>query len=248
MRYLIHACPRRMWYVEEFIVPSLRAQGIREDEIEIWNDAEGKGNLFSCMESFRACGERAKENPESGTWHLQDDILICRDFAERTRELDDGIVCGYCCKNFGNFLQERGRQPVIFLWYSFPCIRIPDRIAGECAEWFFTRAVKREKWKKEVEQGKSDDWFFRNFLHEQRSDMTVLQLDKALVEHVDWLIGGTIVNPQRTWKQTRAAFWQDEELVKELEEKLNARNSPPKGQLRKLVEAVDKGRTDDSGM
>lgn len=227
MRYMIHACPQRMWYVEEFIVPSLKAQGIRDDEIEIWNDAEGRGNLRSCMESFRACGERAKEDPESGTWHLQDDILICRDFAERTRALEEGregIVCGYCCQNFGNFLQERGRQPACFLWYSFPCIRIPDAIAGECAEWFFTRAVKREKWKKEVEQGKSDDWFFRNFLFERHDDMTILQLDPALVEHVDWLIGGTIVNPQRTWKQTRAAFWQDEELVKELEEKLAARN------------------------
>ena len=178
------------------------------------------------MESFRACGEREKEDPESGTWHLQDDILICRDFAERTRALEEageGIVSGYCCKNFGNFIQERGRQPAIFLWYTFPCIRIPDRIAGECAEWFFTRAVKREKWKKEVEQGKSDDWFFRNFLQERHADMKILQLDPALVEHVDWLIGGTIVNPQRTWKQTRAAFWQDEELVKELEEKLKNR-------------------------
>ncbi len=223
MRYLIHACPQRMWYVEEFIVPSLRAQGIREDEIEIWNDAEGKGNLFSCMESFRACGERAKENPESGTWHLQDDILICRDFAERTRGYTEGIVCGYACRNFGNFLQERGVQPVQFLWYSFPCIRIPDAIAGECAHWFFTRAVKREKWKKEVEQGKSDDWFFRNFLLERHSDMTVLQLDPGLVEHIDWLIGGTTINQQRSWAQTRAAFWRDEELVWELEEKLKHR-------------------------
>ena len=214
-----------MWYVNEFLVPSMIAQGIGKEEIEIWCDTEGKGNLQSCMESFRECGDRAKKSGDIGsaTWHLQDDVLICRDFAERTRDLPDGIVCGFACQNFGNFIHERGRQPVQFLWYSFPCIRIPDTIAGECAQWFFTRAVLREKWKEKIEKRKGDDWFFRNFLFERHSDMWVLQLDPGLVEHVDWLIGGTTINQQRSWKQTRAAFWEDEELVRELEEKLNRR-------------------------
>ena len=69
MKYMIHACPQRMWYVEEFLVPSMRDQDIRPDEIEIRCDTEGKGNLLSCMESFRDCGERP-----GGTWHLQDDV------------------------------------------------------------------------------------------------------------------------------------------------------------------------------
>ncbi len=30
MRYMIHACPPRMWYVEEFFIPSMKAQGIRD--------------------------------------------------------------------------------------------------------------------------------------------------------------------------------------------------------------------------
>ena len=37
MKILIHACPQRMWYVEEFLVPELRAQGA--ENIEIWCDS-----------------------------------------------------------------------------------------------------------------------------------------------------------------------------------------------------------------
>ena len=57
MRYMIHACPQRMWYVNDYLLPSLKAQGIPEEEIAIWNDTEGKGTLFSCLESFKACGK-----------------------------------------------------------------------------------------------------------------------------------------------------------------------------------------------
>ena len=39
MKILIHACPQRMWYVNEQLAPSLIAQGA---EVEIWNDKEGK--------------------------------------------------------------------------------------------------------------------------------------------------------------------------------------------------------------
>ena len=92
MRILIHAVPERMWYVNEFLVPSLEAQGA--DNIEIWNDTEHQGNLAACMESF------ATRKGDGGTWHLQDDVLICRNFVERCRDLDDGIVFGFCCRNF----------------------------------------------------------------------------------------------------------------------------------------------------
>ena len=50
MKVLIHACPKRMWYVEGFLLPELERQGA--DEVEVWNDVERKGNLKSCMASF----------------------------------------------------------------------------------------------------------------------------------------------------------------------------------------------------
>ena len=52
MKLLIHACPQRMWYVEGWLVPMLQERGVGADEIEIWNDAAGRGNLMACMEAF----------------------------------------------------------------------------------------------------------------------------------------------------------------------------------------------------
>ena len=48
-KYLIHACPKRMWYVQEYLVPSLLKQGIYESDISVYNDIDGLGNLKACM-------------------------------------------------------------------------------------------------------------------------------------------------------------------------------------------------------
>ena len=94
MKFLIHACPQRMWYVEGYLVPSLLAQGADPESVEIWNDAKGLGNLRSCMASFAA------RTGDGGTWHIQDDVLLCRDFVKRCRELDEGVVYGFCSPHF----------------------------------------------------------------------------------------------------------------------------------------------------
>lgn len=218
MKYMIHACPERMWYVKEFLIPSMTAQGIRDEEITVWNDTEKKGNLFSCMDSFAECGKH-----KSGTWHLQDDVIISRDFADKTKEHDQGIVCGFACKNFGPSLQERGIVPSAFLWYSFQCIRIPDEIAGECAEWFYNEARYYPKFKEKVADRKHDDDFFREFILERKQDLKIENLDPNIVDHIDYLIGGTLINRLRAIKVNRSAFWKDEDLVEQLEEKLKQR-------------------------
>ena len=100
MKVLIHACPERMWYVEEFLKPELLRQGA--DEIEIWNDTEKRGNLFACIDSF------ATRSGKGGTWHIQDDVLLCHDFVTRCRELDIGVAYGFCCRNFGDRLDKEG--------------------------------------------------------------------------------------------------------------------------------------------
>lgn len=215
MNYMIHASPQRMWYVDDYLIPSMKDQGIPEDEITVWNDTEGKGNLFSCMESFKACGEQ-----EGGTWHLQDDVIISRDFAEKTREHDNGIVCGFGCNNFGPSMQEKGEVPAIFIWYSFQCIRIPNDIAKEFTEWFWNDAVNRPRYQSQVVDRKHDDWFFREFINEKHRDLKVLNLVPSLVDHIDYLIGGTLVNKQRNLQINRAAFFPDQDLVEELEIRL----------------------------
>ena len=45
MNILIHACPQRMWYVNDFLVPMLREQG--GEDIEIWNDSETTSEQFA---------------------------------------------------------------------------------------------------------------------------------------------------------------------------------------------------------
>ena len=213
MKYMIHACPQRMWYVNDYLLPSMRAQGIKD--IEIWNDTEGKGNLLACMEAFRACGERG-----GGTWHLQDDVLISRDFAERTRAPVDGVVCGFGCQNSGPSMQERGKVPMAFMWYSFPCIHIPNNLAGECAAWFFEDAIRRTQYAAQVSDRKHDDWFWREFLLERHKGLWVTNLVPNLVEHVDYLIGGTMINQQRRIQINRSAFFKDLDLVEELKSKI----------------------------
>lgn len=123
MKFLIHACPQRMWYVDEFLVPSLQAQGATD--IEIWNDTEKKGNLFACMESF------ASRIGNGGTWHLQDDVIICHDFVERCEEHDEGVVFGFACRNFGDRLDAYGEVYAPDAWNSFQCVRIPDQWASD---------------------------------------------------------------------------------------------------------------------
>ena len=215
MRYMIHACPPRMWYVDEFLIPSMKAQGIQDNEITVWNDTEGKGNLFSCMESFRTCGER-----DGSTWHIQDDVIISRDFAKKTRQYDEGIVCGFGCQNFGPYMQNTGIVPAAFMWYSFQCIRIPNELAGECAEWFNENIANSTQHVIKVAEKKHDDWFFRMFIMERHPKEHVINLKPNLVDHIDYLIGGTLINKQRNIAINRAKYFPDPDLVEDREKKL----------------------------
>ena len=222
MRYLIHSAPSRQWYVEEFLVPSMLEQGIPEKEIVIRCDTEKKGNLVACMESFLWCGQ----NEAEGTWHLQDDILLARSFAEETRKHNSGVVCGAVMKNWGPDWKKVGEQKAVDHWYSFQCIRIPDRLAGECALWFFRDASKRQnpKYRNRVLRKKHDDDFFRFFLEEKHPEMTVWNLVPNIVEHIDFLIGGTLVNKDRKDNINRVAYWEDDSLLDALWKKLQERN------------------------
>ena len=218
-RYMIHSTPKRQWYVEDFLIPSMVEQGIFSKEIMVYCDRKGKGNLFSCMDAFRYCGEHPVEG---GTWHLQDDVIISRDFARKTREYNDGVVCGNVMKEWGPNWLATGRQPASELWYSFQCIRIPDELAGECAKWFYEDASKRTsaKYRNRVLRNKHDDDFFQFFLLEKYPDMFITNLKPNIVDHIDYMIGGSLVNDERKRKINRVAYWENEDLIKELEEDL----------------------------
>lgn len=210
MNVLIHACPKRMWYVDGFLLPELRRQGA--DDIAVWNDTERAGNLAACMDSFAA------RTGDGGTWHIQDDVILARDFVERCRAHDEGVVYGFCCEAFTDDPRQTGRVSVFDAWHSFQCVRIPDSYARDCAAWLFTGAGRKHaEFPHWIRSGKMDDSVFRAWLVEQHPREYVENLKPCLVEHVDWVIGGSVLHPWRGYL-ARAAFWEDEDLVLELKE------------------------------
>lgn len=219
MRILIHAVPARMWYVRDFLVPQLRAQGAAADELRIFLDDRKLGNLRACMEAFAAC------EGDGGTWHIQDDVLPCRDFVERCRQLDGrDVVVGFCSEVFGDDPRLTGTVYVPDMWHSFQCIRIPDSWARDCAGWVLSRAWGISPspelpglW----EMGKGDDTFFREYMQIMRGTGTAYNAKPCLVEHMDIWIGGSVTSQWRDY-WVRAALWDDEESVEDLRRRIRA--------------------------
>ena len=218
MKILVHACPARMWYVRDFLLPSLEAQGLRA---EICCDTRGRGNLAACMDAFAAL------TGSGDTWHLQDDVLLCRDFAERIEALEDfsGIVCGFVNEIAGPDGNLIGTQPVADMWYSFPCIRIPDEWARSCAAWTYSDAERSAIANAMRAKGTGDDWFFREWATRAHPEAEVLNLTPCLVEHVDWLLGGSTVNQWRG-HLSPAAYWDDMALTEELKKAIKTHRAP----------------------
>lgn len=216
MKILIHACPQRMWYVRDFLIPMLQEQGA--ENIEVWNDIHGKGNLVACMESFAA------RIGDGGTWHIQDDVLPCRDFVKRCEEYDEGLVYGFCCRNFNDRIDAYGEVYAPDAWHSFQCVRIPDEWARDCAEWVFSKAWREESPMPEVPilfgMGKGDDTFFHEYINCRHGYETALNLKPNLVEHVDWLIGGSSLQKWRDYI-AKAEFFEDADLVNDLKQRIN---------------------------
>lgn len=222
-RYMIHGCLEREWYIEDYLIPSMTAQGIPEDHIVVCIDFDRSGNLEACMQSFRLI--RDARYPEDGIWHIQDDVIISSDFARMTEICDNGIVCGYANHDFdkGN-LNRTGLVPLQEMWFSFPCIRIPNEYAIGCEEWYRNEVLYNGDHNDLVESGKNDDVMFRNYMMEHHSGVQAYNLKPNLVDHIDYLIGGSVINQARKGIH-RAFYWREPELVDRLEEDLEKRGS-----------------------
>lgn len=212
--YLIHACLDREWYVQEFLIPSMIEQGIAPGNIDVWVDSNRDGCLFSCMKCFDYAGKKG-----GGRWHMQDDVVISSDFKEITEKYDQGIASGFYREEWQDLSPMSGRVPVAYMWQSFQCIRIPDEIAGECAEWFFTDAINREEYREKVERNKYDDYLFRDFIRERHGNEYVMNISPSIVDHIDFLIGGSVINKWRG-HFARGDLWEDNEAYEKMKEKL----------------------------
>ena len=71
-----------------------------------------------------------------------------------------------------------------------------------------------------IRRNRGDDFMFHKFMEECHDAEMVTNI--SLVEHIDWLIGGSAVNEWRGYI-CRSDLWDDEELVQELKRKIKAR-------------------------
>ena len=216
--YMIHACSQRMWYVNEYLIPSMLEQGISKESIIVWEDKDGKGNLESFMQSMKWVGENRCYL--GGMWHLQDDVVIGSKFAEVTKGRRDTVTCGFCNMHFdGGSVNMVGLVIPHNMWLSFQCIYIPNGYANECAKWYYEDVIPNKKYGWLTKDGKNDDAVFRQFMVEKHIHDRPNNLIENLVDHVDYLLGGSIVNEQR--EGTRRAFrFRENNIVTELEKKL----------------------------
>lgn len=223
MKYMIHCCPKRLWYVEEYLIPSMLLQGIKRENIIVWNDDKGVGCLKSWYNSCKYIKEN--EDLEKGIWHLQDDVLICKDFYTRTKSVPNNINirCGFVTEKFNpNGKWNKGLQPISKGWMSFPCMYIPNKYASEFILWFDTTVIKDGKYKKQYATGKMDDFFFYKYIRQMHHEIKSMNIVPCLVDHIDYLIGGSSLF-DRKGKQNRAFYFDDGWLVDELKEKLKDR-------------------------
>lgn len=221
-KYLIHCCNNRMWYVKEFLIPSMINQGISSDDIFIYQDKNEIGNLRAFVDSCNKLVVQCRKTGVDGVWHLQDDVVICKDFAERTKQYDEGIVCGFTCMYDDNPTPGKFKLFEEKMWFSFPCIRIPTSILTDFVNWANVNLWQSKFFNVCVRKNKSDDLIFREWLYDNYFNESELNLAPNLVNHIDTLIGGTVANMQRDSEQnTMSLFWEDDSIIDNLKKALD---------------------------
>ena len=220
MKILVHTVPERMWYVSGYLVPQLLEQGADPGCIRITRDDARLGNLEATMRSFEKLA-----GVDGGTWHLQDDILLASNFVETAESFEgcDEIICGFAVDDFDAALYKTGHVPQCFLWLSFPCIYIPNRIAAGCAAYYRGSQGKSPDYQRLAALRKGDDSAFWAYVHNEHKHEWGWNLDPNLCEHVDHLLGGSLVNPTREAGKAHAKYFPEPEAVERLADRINNR-------------------------
>lgn len=137
MKYMIHSCNQRLWYVNKYLIPSMLDQGIRLEDIILFNDFLSVGNQASFYNSCKYIKNNLPE--DKGMWHLTDDVIISHDFYRRTRSVPNNlnIRCGFVTNKFNPRNKKYiGAHPFSRCWRSFPCIYIPNKYAAGFIDWY----------------------------------------------------------------------------------------------------------------
>lgn len=215
-KYLVHTCKEREWYVRDFLVPSMVKQGIEYNNIFIYIDSRREGNLAACMKAFQQVELFSDFNEI--VWHLQDDVAISKEFKQYTEvDYESDIVCAFCTRE--QIARPIGQVDPVDMWYSFQCIGIKSEIASGCAYWFENTGKNEQELSKLVSHGFGDDEVFKWYCTKVCSGLKVLNLMPNLVEHIDFLIGGSTA--AKGMPQRRAMYLKDgTEIVQNLMEEL----------------------------
>lgn len=216
VKVMIHACEPRMWYVNEFLLPSLKEQGC--EDIRVICDTDHVGNVEACMRCFAAV------KGEEHTWHLQDDVVLAEDFKERAElyESFNGIVCGIKTRYDAGKQDNDGtpRTDKDQMWLSFPCIRIPDILARGCAHTYNTQPADFFQWK---QRGRGDDMVFRKYIKKCCPSAPYINAIPNMVDHIDYLIGNT-TSTQKLPAPSRAVYF-DKTIADKLAIKISQRGN-----------------------
>ena len=224
IKYMIHTCPKRMWYVNDFLVPSMKKQGIKEEEIYIYNDDLEDGNFLSSVKSFKLSLSFKTEY----IWHLQDDVLLCSNFKDRADHMiaymeEDGIMvaAGFC--GIHDSKNKINGVTVKDLWYSFPCICIKRSILVNYYDWVMKVKDTSKLVQEAIRTMKIDDGVFAMYLKNVWQFAKCYNIMPNLVEHIDWLIGYSSVGNYRA-NICRSVCFEEQELVDELRDEISRYN------------------------
>lgn len=218
-KYLIHTCNNRRWYIDKYLVPSMIDSGIKEEDITIYQDTNCDGNLVSFIKSCKMIVN--KYGTDTNVWHLQDDVLISTKFKMITELLsvEKIIACGFSC------VYDEGVKPGTCkakneFWWSFPCIMIPNKVASDFTNWVDTYVWNDSQYAHYVNAKKYDDLIFKIFVQNYYPEYDVINIAPNIVEHVDYLLGGSVVNAKRGNANVKSIYWNEENLVNDLITKL----------------------------
>lgn len=221
MKYMIHCCPKRLWYVESILIPEMHRQGIEKDDIIVYNDENNEGNLISYLNSCKYIIDNLMA--EQGLWHLQDDVVISGDFAEKTKEVEypDEIVNGFVTERFNKKrFARKGRVGILSHWNSFPCMYIPTRLSKGFFNWFYKVAIKEEFYADRIEEGRGDDYIFWAYIRREHTNTKCLNLAPNVADHIDFMIGGSVANSEREGT-SRAVWFEDRNALDKVKEQIS---------------------------
>ena len=210
MEVLIHAAPERIHYVKGFLVPRLMRQGF--DNIHVWEDVHHKGNLKAYLESYQSL-------PFDGdTWHLEDDVLPDSRFYTWAKGLENyqGIINGYGTRGLFSERMFGEVRMLQHMFYSFPCIRIPNDLIHLFLEWFET--CNRNDVKRKIEQNRGIDFILRAYLEEHPTPC--LNHNPCMVEHIDDYLTGSLISIRA--ETPKAIRFEDTDSLEEMKQWLKA--------------------------